>query len=107
MEMIIVNGIPRTSGSLTPSQAILTQIDPVMLAMILFSWMPYAKSRGACRCEAGYAEAAPTQARRLLHSHRTLVRNDIATDFKKSVPKLMGDSFDNSNCGKIGDWFNP
>jgi hypothetical protein len=45
----------------------------------------FLKSRGACRCEAVYAEAALTQARRLLHSHRTLVRNDIATDFKKSV----------------------
>jgi hypothetical protein len=43
----------------------------------------FLKSPGACRCEAVYAEAAPTQARRLLHAHRALVRNDIAADFKK------------------------
>jgi hypothetical protein len=45
-------------------------------------------------CEPGSpAEAAPTQAKTLLHSHRTLVRKVINTDFKKSVPESPAPGF--------------
>jgi peptide/nickel transport system permease protein len=60
-QIIVINGLVQQTGTPSPMQHFFERFDPVLVALILFSWMPYARIMNAVILyakEADYVQAA-------------------------------------------------